>query len=605
MVLNTSGVFGRHGPGLASGCAPGAALAALVLAWVVTSAAWAPLVGCGGKTGSNDTPDAAAYCENEDDCLAGFTCEQNVCVSKDAGVEPDVAAGDPAIVVDPVQADFGSPVVGGEVIIPVTIHNTGTGDLEIIDINVAENDAVPEYSFDPPASMTIPPAGSEEMSVALRPTDDEIDVGQLLITSNDPATPTVTVDLLSSWKGIVDLSVCVETEDASGAECENPPEIAYGTVTYGTASARTLYAWNAGDGNKLITVEDVQVSTTAASHDPLYQVTLFELLEDPPGSGNFEESPVTLPFLLTPLAGGIAPSRLYARVTFTANTDGFKILDGDSLIITTTNTDDPIDQDTSIPITGLVEGCPPGLVDLNGDPVDGCEYTCQITNGGVETCDNLDNDCDGFVDGFSESCYTVGDGGCDPDGSNCQGICQGGTRDCNLGVYSTCVGQVGAQTEACDDLDNDCDGVINNGLGGGKDTCSTAEPRPNRPEDTSTDSISGFIPTGDEDWYVITFTDLPDSNEDDFNAHLWFDGGAGDFRMDIYSACGGSVLTCGAGGNSQGITEFSFNAFGEISTDCAQDNSCIDHSLTLYIRVYRVASAVPLCEAYTLMAQNG
>ena len=78
---------------------------------------------------------------------------------------------------------------------------------DIIDINIAENDAVPEYTYDPPPTLSIPPSGSEEMFVSLRPTDDEIDVGQLLITSNDPANPTVTVGLLSTWKGTVDLAV--------------------------------------------------------------------------------------------------------------------------------------------------------------------------------------------------------------------------------------------------------------------------------------------------------------------------------------------------------------------------------------------------------------
>jgi len=575
-------------------------------AWALPAICAALVLACGGKTGTQPGEDAGQYCENEDDCLAGWTCEHNVCVPDDAGVGPEAAVGDPIIVVDPAQLDFGSPVVGSEVVLPVTIFNTGTGTLNIVDINITENDAVPEYSFDPPPNMTIGPSGSEEMSVALRPTDDEIDVGQLLITSNDPANPTATISLLSTWKGTVDLAVCVETGNATGMECENPPDLAYGTVIYGTAASRTFYVWNAGDGNKLITVEDVHVDTIEASHDPLYTIELFELVENPPGSGNFEESPVTLPYLLTPLGSGIAPTELHGRLTFTANTDGFKILDGDSLVVTTTNTDDPIDAETNLPITGLVEGCPPGLVDLNGDPSDGCEYPCQVTSGGVEICDNVDNDCDGFVDGFTETCYTVGDNGCDPDGTNCKGICQGGTRDCFLGTYSTCVGQVGGQAELCDDLDNDCDGVINNGFTSVHNTCGAADPRPNRPEDSSIDQINGYIVTGQSDWYVITFVDtFPETGSDQFNAHLWFDGGAGDFRMDIYSACGGMVLGCDSGGNSQNITEFSFNAFGEVFANCNQDFSCDNHSMTLYIRVYRDPTSTPLCETYSLMAQNG
>lgn len=41
-------------------------------------------------------------------------------------------------------------------------------------------------------------------------------------------------------------------------------------------------------------------------------------------------------------------------------------------------------------------GCEPGFFDANGADVDGCE--CEPSNGDIERCDGLDNDCDGEVD---------------------------------------------------------------------------------------------------------------------------------------------------------------------------------------------------------------
>ena len=45
-----------------------------------------------------------------------------------------------------------------------------------------------------------------------------------------------------------------------------------------------------------------------------------------------------------------------------------------------------------------IGSCQPGFVNVNGLVADGCEYACLPTNGGVEACDGLDNDCDGAVD---------------------------------------------------------------------------------------------------------------------------------------------------------------------------------------------------------------
>ncbi|MFP4598401.1 MAG: MopE-related protein, partial [Persicimonas sp.] len=47
---------------------------------------------------------------------------------------------------------------------------------------------------------------------------------------------------------------------------------------------------------------------------------------------------------------------------------------------------------------GCVSDCADGWVDADEDPDNGCELECEISNGGVEICDGVDNDCDGEVD---------------------------------------------------------------------------------------------------------------------------------------------------------------------------------------------------------------
>jgi hypothetical protein len=116
--------------------------------------------------------------------------------------------------------------------------------------------------------------------------------------------------------------------------------------------------------------------------------------------------------------------------------------------------------------------CQPGHYDLNGDrnlgsAGNGCEYACTVSNGGTEICDNVDNDCDGAIDeSVTRACYGPGYGpatGCTAPGS-CKGTCHEGIETCSAGVWQGCSGAVTPAPEICDTLDNDCDGVVNNGF---------------------------------------------------------------------------------------------------------------------------------------------
>lgn len=171
--------------------------------------------------------------------------------------------------------------------------------------------------------------------------------------------------------------------------------------------------------------------------------------------------------------------------------------------------------------------CVPGYVDADGNQVDGCEYQCTASNMGVErcdavdndcngiaddntndtggacastgtprgacvadgtrtcasgqlvctgatepvaeTCDNVDNDCDGMVDdAVTQSCYTGM-----PASTNGIGVCRGGTRTCSAGVFGPCSGEITPTSEQCNNLDDNCDGAVDNAPNGGPivETC--------------------------------------------------------------------------------------------------------------------------------------
>jgi hypothetical protein len=82
-----------------------------------------------------------------------------------------------------------------------------------------------------------------------------------------------------------------------------------------------------------------------------------------------------------------------------------------------------------------------------------------------EGCDNKDNDCDGIVDGIIQACYTGSPA------TRGQGICRDGEQQCTAGSFGACVGQVLPGAEVCNNLDDDCDGTIDDVAGAGATCC--------------------------------------------------------------------------------------------------------------------------------------
>ncbi|MFO0756130.1 MAG: MopE-related protein [Byssovorax sp.] len=244
--------------------------------------------------------------------------------------------------------------------------------------------------------------------------------------------------------------------------------------------------------------------------------------------------------------------------------------------------------------------CNTGLQGVCNAGTTACSAGAVVCNQNVasspETCDNLDNNCNGQTDegnpGGGAACNT-----------GLQGVCAAGTITCQSGALS-CKQNVQASAETCDSKDNNCDGAVDNNVllpDPIFNSCGQATIAANVAPGGQVDVTGHIDPSGD-DYFVVTFNSVPAQNSGGYyhpKIDLINDGG-GLYVIYAENVCG-SGYWCG-----QALHTVEMN-FASNPNNCQGNGNCFD-ATTRYsawvVRVTRTSGGATGCATYTVRVTN-
>lgn len=201
-----------------------------------------------GVTGCERTKVVATTCRTDDDCQAGYLCENYECVPREAKACDLVTDGNPILQPTPHTVDFGAVDSQAALLQTITLHNIGNCTLTLFEATLKDTGAgftcdLCDTSF----PKEVWPGRSIDVTISYAPGAVKESMTELTLLSDDKEYPTLRVPIRANYIGTPDLKAA-------------PSPIDFGYTPQNSLMRRSLQLSNQGTGIAPIVIESIALS---------------------------------------------------------------------------------------------------------------------------------------------------------------------------------------------------------------------------------------------------------------------------------------------------------------------------------------------------------